>query len=111
LINVKLFNFVIVFLSRSLTVGVQSEGLYRISGFSDLIEDVKLAFDRGRALFPLPLYRILLSGWGSQWVSIGLRPRTIVDIAARLRGLGWTKTDLIGNGSYQVRPIECQLRL
>uniref|UniRef100_A0A8C8J6X2 Chimerin 1 n=1 Tax=Oncorhynchus tshawytscha TaxID=74940 RepID=A0A8C8J6X2_ONCTS len=26
--------------------GVQSEGLYRISGFSDLIEDVKLAFDR-----------------------------------------------------------------
>ncbi|XP_029612102.1 N-chimaerin isoform X1 [Salmo trutta] len=26
--------------------GIQSEGLYRISGFSDLIEDVKLAFDR-----------------------------------------------------------------
>ncbi|CAG5933119.1 unnamed protein product [Menidia menidia] len=26
--------------------GVQSEGLYRISGFSELIEDVKLAFDR-----------------------------------------------------------------
>lgn len=67
---------------------------------------MKLAFDRGRALFPLPLYRILLYGWGSQWVSIGLRPRTIVDIAARLRGLGWTKTVLIGNGSYQVRPTE-----
>jgi len=27
--------------------GLQSEGLYRISGFSELIEDVKLAFDRG----------------------------------------------------------------
>ncbi|KAJ0062241.1 hypothetical protein NL108_002601, partial [Boleophthalmus pectinirostris] len=26
--------------------GLQSEGLYRISGFSELIEDVKLAFDR-----------------------------------------------------------------
>uniref|UniRef100_A0A4W3IKR0 N-chimaerin n=1 Tax=Callorhinchus milii TaxID=7868 RepID=A0A4W3IKR0_CALMI len=26
--------------------GLKSEGLYRISGFSDLIEDVKLAFDR-----------------------------------------------------------------
>ncbi|XP_062303289.1 N-chimaerin-like [Osmerus eperlanus] len=26
--------------------GVESEGLYRISGFSELIEDVKLAFDR-----------------------------------------------------------------
>lgn len=29
------------------TAGLQSEGLYRISGFSELIEDVKLAFDRG----------------------------------------------------------------
>uniref|UniRef100_A0A667X5T2 Chimerin 1 n=1 Tax=Myripristis murdjan TaxID=586833 RepID=A0A667X5T2_9TELE len=27
--------------------GLQSEGLYRISGFSELIEDVKMAFDRG----------------------------------------------------------------
>ncbi|XP_054643080.1 N-chimaerin isoform X2 [Dunckerocampus dactyliophorus] len=26
--------------------GLQSEGLYRISGFSELVEDVKLAFDR-----------------------------------------------------------------
>uniref|UniRef100_A0A8C9TLR6 Chimaerin n=1 Tax=Scleropages formosus TaxID=113540 RepID=A0A8C9TLR6_SCLFO len=26
--------------------GLKSEGLYRVSGFSDLIEDVKLAFDR-----------------------------------------------------------------
>lgn len=31
--------------------GLQSEGLYRISGFSELIEDVKLAFDRGESLF------------------------------------------------------------
>lgn len=30
--------------------GLQSEGLYRISGFSELIEDVKLAFDRGERL-------------------------------------------------------------
>ncbi|RXM30891.1 N-chimaerin [Acipenser ruthenus] len=27
-------------------IGLKSEGLYRVSGFSDLIEDVKLAFDR-----------------------------------------------------------------
>ncbi|XP_066882433.1 N-chimaerin isoform X10 [Kogia breviceps] len=27
--------------------GLNSEGLYRVSGFSDLIEDVKMAFDRG----------------------------------------------------------------
>ncbi|KAK1789561.1 hypothetical protein P4O66_014902, partial [Electrophorus voltai] len=27
--------------------GLKSEGLYRVSGFSDLIEDVKLSFDRG----------------------------------------------------------------
>ena len=27
--------------------GLQSEGIYRISGFSDLIEDTKLTFDRG----------------------------------------------------------------
>lgn len=31
--------------------GLQSEGLYRISGFSELIEDVKLAFDRGECFF------------------------------------------------------------
>lgn len=30
--------------------GLKSEGLYRISGFSDLIEDVKLSFDRGEWL-------------------------------------------------------------
>lgn len=28
--------------------GLNSEGLYRISGFTDLIEDAKMAFDRGR---------------------------------------------------------------
>lgn len=33
-----------------LFAGLQSEGLYRISGFSELIEDVKLAFDRGEVL-------------------------------------------------------------
>lgn len=31
--------------------GLNSEGLYRVSGFSDLIEDVKMAFDRG-TVFP-----------------------------------------------------------
>lgn len=27
--------------------GMKSEGLYRVSGFSEHIEDVRLAFDRG----------------------------------------------------------------
>lgn len=33
--------------SFALFAGLNSEGLYRVSGFSDLIEDVKMAFDRG----------------------------------------------------------------
>ncbi|KAF3824351.1 hypothetical protein GH733_008636 [Mirounga leonina] len=32
--------------------GLNSEGLYRVSGFSDLIEDVKMAFDRGLTQHP-----------------------------------------------------------
>lgn len=36
------FNLVKIFIA-----GLNSEGLYRVSGFSDLIEDVKMAFDRG----------------------------------------------------------------
>lgn len=38
--------FVIKLLYPSV-IGLKSEGLYRISGFSDSVEDVKLAFDRG----------------------------------------------------------------
>lgn len=34
-------------LSVLLLAGLQSEGLYRVSGFSEHIEDVRLAFDRG----------------------------------------------------------------
>lgn len=40
------FNLVKMFIA-----GLNSEGLYRVSGFSDLIEDVKMAFDRG-TVFP-----------------------------------------------------------
>lgn len=40
------FNHVKMFIA-----GLNSEGLYRVSGFSDLIEDVKMAFDRG-TVFP-----------------------------------------------------------
>lgn len=40
--------------------GLQSEGLYRISGFSELIEDVKLAFDRGEC--PVSSQRMSLLG-------------------------------------------------
>ena len=36
-----------VSLSLSLT-GLKSEGLYRVSGFTEHIEDVKMAFDRGK---------------------------------------------------------------
>lgn len=32
-------------------LGLKSEGLYRVSGFSDLMEDVKLSFDRGMLPF------------------------------------------------------------
>lgn len=45
------------FLNKDLTLklnsvlGLKSEGLYRVSGFSDLIEDVKLSFDRGMLPF------------------------------------------------------------
>lgn len=35
--------------SESLLVpaGLRSEGLYRVSGFTDSVEEVKLAFDKG----------------------------------------------------------------
>lgn len=80
---------------------------------------MKLAFDRGRALFPFATVShsvtCFLAGAVSGYqLDLGHGQhfsRTIVDIAARLQGLGWTKTDLIVNGSYQVRPIECQLSL
>ncbi|KAI1237152.1 N-chimaerin, partial [Lamprotornis superbus] len=38
--------------------GLNSEGLYRVSGFSDLIEDVKMAFDR-EPLSHAPLHQCL----------------------------------------------------
>lgn len=31
--------------------GLKSEGLYRISGFSDSVEEVKMAFDKGKCSF------------------------------------------------------------
>lgn len=31
--------------------GLKSEGLYRISGFSDSVEEVKMAFDKGVCSF------------------------------------------------------------
>lgn len=31
--------------------GLKSEGLYRISGFSDSVEEVKMAFDKGMRAF------------------------------------------------------------
>lgn len=31
--------------------GLKSEGLYRVSGFSDSVEEVKMAFDKGLSLF------------------------------------------------------------
>lgn len=34
-------------------VGLKSEGLYRVSGFTEHIEDVKMAFDRGMVLLTL----------------------------------------------------------
>lgn len=33
--------------SQFSVTGMKSEGLYRVSGFSEHIEDVRLAFDRG----------------------------------------------------------------
>lgn len=33
--------------------GLKSEGLYRVSGFTEHIEDVKMAFDRGIPFFNL----------------------------------------------------------
>jgi hypothetical protein len=41
-------------------IGLKSEGLYRMSGFSDSVEDVKSAFDRGASSFDTP---ILLFEW------------------------------------------------
>ena len=37
---------------------LEIEGLYRISGFSDAIDELKLAFDRGFSLLILYLYFI-----------------------------------------------------
>lgn len=50
-----IFNLVKMFIA-----GLNSEGLYRVSGFSDLIEDVKMAFDRG-TVFPACWNLVLMS--------------------------------------------------
>lgn len=49
-VNMKLESLVDVSGSSSLSLfstGLKSEGLYRVSGFTEHIEDVKMAFDRG----------------------------------------------------------------
>lgn len=46
-------------LVKILIAGLNSEGLYRVSGFSDLIEDVKMAFDRG-TVFPACWHFVLM---------------------------------------------------
>ena len=41
---------------------IESEGLYRVSGFSDAIEELKLAFDRGKSrLFLAPYVMFIQS--------------------------------------------------
>lgn len=36
--------------------GLKSEGLYRISGFTDSVEEVKMAFDKGVCFFGLTVF-------------------------------------------------------
>lgn len=40
-------NDFIVIVTSFLLTGLKSEGLYRVSGFTEHIEDVKMSFDRG----------------------------------------------------------------
>lgn len=46
--------------------GLKSEGLYRISGFSDSVEEVKMAFDKGKFLWFLHVVIAVLISIRSQ---------------------------------------------
>lgn len=47
-----MLNFSLIPLYPSV-IGLKSEGLYRMSGFSDSVEDVKSTFDRGMSSFDI----------------------------------------------------------
>lgn len=44
----RLFSLIVIMFVPQ---GLKSEGLYRISGFSDLLEEVKMSFDKGMRSF------------------------------------------------------------